>query len=85
MWFNEIPLIWDELTDLFLSNLNAFVIIQSRHKRNLKSTSKYGFSPDLGEKNCASYPGLSFRPPGFKWGGKKGEFRDWTRMDSTRR
>ena len=31
----------------------------------------------------ASYPGLtglSFRPPGFSpiWGGKKGEFRDWT-------
>ena len=24
----------------------------------------------------ASYPGLSFRPPGF---GKKGKFRDWTR------
>ena len=28
----------------------------------------------------ASYPGLSFRPPGSApiWGGKKGEFRDWT-------
>ena len=35
---------------------------KSRHKPNLESTSKYGFSPDLGGKN----------------GGKKGEFRDWT-------
>ena len=28
----------------------------------------------------ASYPGLFFRPPGSApiWGGKKGEFRDWT-------
>ena len=34
----------------------------------------------------ASYPGLFFRPLGFSptWGGKKGEFRDWTnhRFDS---
>ena len=64
----------------------------SRHKPNLQSTSKYGFSPDLGEGGGgewersehahASYPGLSFRPPGFnpytRRGGKKGEFRDWT-------
>ena len=37
----------------------------------LDNNSKYGFSPDLGEKwrRCehahASYPGLSFRPPRF--------------------
>ena len=37
----------------------------------LESTSKYGFYPDLVEKwwrsehAPASYPGLSFRPPGF--------------------
>ena len=32
----------------------------------------------------ASYPGLFFRPPGFSpyiRGGKKGEFRDWTRQN----
>ena len=33
----------------------------------------------------ASYPGLSFRAPGFSpyvGGGKKGEFRDWTKCDT---
>ena len=44
---------------------------KSRNKSNLESTSKYGFSPDLGEKwwrsehAHASYPGLSFRLPEF--------------------
>ena len=50
----------------------SHVFNQSRHKPNLESTSKYGFSLDLGGKNSersehahASYPGLCFRPPGF--------------------
>ena len=47
------------------------------------------FSPDLGgkwrrsEHAHVSYPGLFFRPPAGSapiWGGKKGEFRDWTRV-----
>ena len=41
------------------------------------------FFPRFGgnsEHAHASYPGLSFRPPGLApiLGGKKGEFRDWT-------
>ena len=42
---------------MFLGNLNAEIVAcillfrKSRHKPNLESTSKYGFSPDLGEKN----------------------------------
>ena len=47
------------------------------------------FPPIWGEKwrrsehAHASYPGLLFRPPGFSpyRGGKKGEFRDWTRLE----
>ena len=63
---------------MFLTNLNAEIVAcillfrKSRHKPNLESTSKYGFSPDLGGKKWrrsehahASYPGLSFRPPEF--------------------
>ena len=62
---------------MFLINLNAEIVAcklsfrKSRHKQNLESTSKYGFSPDLGKKlrhsehTHASYPGLSFRPPWF--------------------
>ena len=58
---------------------------------NLKSASKYGFSPDLGGKNGGI---LSMRMqvildslfdrPGSApiWGGKKGEFRDWTKSNS---
>ena len=44
---------------MFLSILNAEIVAcillfgKSRHKRNLKSTSKYGFFPDLGEKMAA--------------------------------
>ena len=65
------------LIDMFLINLNAEIVVcilsfrKSRHKPNLESTSKYGFSPDLGEKMAefehahASYPGLFFCPPGF--------------------
>jgi len=56
---------------------------KSRHKPNLESTSKYGFPPDLGGKNGVV---LSMRMqviPGSApiLGGKKGEFRDWTRED----
>ena len=63
---------------MFLINLNAEIVTRilsfrkSRHKPNLESTSKYGFSPDLGGGNWrrsehahASYPGLFFRPPGL--------------------
>jgi len=41
---------------MFLINLNAEIVAcmlsfrKSRHKPNLESTSKYGFSPDLGQK-----------------------------------
>ena len=51
------------------------------------------FSPRFGGKKWrnsehahASYPGLSFRPPGSApiWGVKKGEFRDWTKPQSKR-
>ena len=42
---------------MFLINLNAEIVAyilsfrKSRHMSNLENTSKYGFSPDLGEKN----------------------------------
>ena len=42
---------------MFLINLNAEIVAcilsfrKSRHKPNLENTSKYGFSPNLGEKN----------------------------------
>ena len=58
-----------------------------RHKPNLQNTSKYGFSPDLGGKNGGVLSmrmqvilNSSFARPGSApiWGGKKGEFRDWT-------
>jgi len=44
------------LIDMFLINLNAEIVAcmlsfrKSRHKPNLESTSKYGFSPIWGEK-----------------------------------
>ena len=47
------------LTDTFLTDLNAEIVAcilllrKLRHKPNLESTSKYGFSPDLGEKMAA--------------------------------
>ena len=78
---------------MFLINLNAEIVAcilsfrKSRHKPNLESTSKYGFSPDLGEKNGGVLSmrmqvilDSSFAHPGSApiWGGKKGEFRDWT-------
>ena len=63
-WWNSTDL---ELIDMFLINLNADFVAwmlsfrKSRHKPNLESTSKYGRS----EHAHASYPGLSFRSPGF--------------------
>ena len=57
---------------MFLTNLNAEIvacIIPPQAESG--STSKYGFSPIWGEKwrrsehAHASYPGLSFGPPGF--------------------
>ena len=81
------------LIDMFLINLNAEIVAcilsfrKSRHKPNLENTFKYVFSPDLGGKNGGV---LSMRmqvilDSSFArrsapiWGGKKGEFRDWTR------
>ena len=61
----------------------------SCHKQNLENISKYGFSPDLGGKNGGVLSmrmqvilDSSFARPGSApiWGGKKGEFRDWTRV-----
>ena len=81
------------LIDMFLINLNAEIVAcmlsfrKSLHKPNLVSTSKYGFSPDLGGKNGVVLSmrmqvilDSSFARPGSAliWGGKKGEFRDWT-------
>jgi len=65
---------------------------KSRHKPNLESTSKYGLSSDLGGKNGGVLSmrlqvildsSFARRAPGSApiWGGKKGEFRDWTTMD----
>ena len=80
---------------MFLINLNAEIVAcilsfrKSRHKPNLESTSKYGFTPDLGGKNGGVLSmrmqvilDSSFARPGSApiWGGKKGEFRDWTRV-----
>ena len=80
---------------MFLSNLNAEIVAyilsfrKSRHRPNLENTSKYGFSPDLGGKNGGVLSmrmqvilDYSFARPGSApiWGGKKGEFRDWTRL-----
>ena len=78
---------------MFLINLNAQIVAcilsfrNSRHKPNLESTSKYGFSPDLRGKNGGVLSmrmqvilDSSFARPGSApiWGVKKGEFRDWT-------
>ena len=71
----------------FFTNQNAEIVAcislfrKSRHKPNLKSTSKYGLSPDLGgkwrrsEDAQASYPGLSFRLPWFSPFRKRNERR----------
>ena len=79
---------------MLLISLNAEIVAcmlsfrKSRHKPNLDSTFKYGFSPDLGGKNGGVLSmrmqvilDSSFARPGSApiWGGKKVEFRDWTR------
>ena len=76
------------LIDMFLINLNTEIIAcilsfrKSRHK-----SSQIWFFPDLGEKNGGVLSmrmqvilDSSFARPGSApiWGGKKGEFRDWT-------
>ena len=62
---------------------------KSRHKPNLENTTKYGFCPDLGGKNGGGLSmrmqvilDSSFARPGSDpiGGGKKVEFRDWTRL-----
>ena len=80
---------------MFLINLNAEIVAcilsfrKSRHKPNLENTSKYGFSPDFGGKNGGVLSmrmqvilDSSFAHPGSApiWGGKKGEFRNWTML-----
>ena len=90
-WWNSTDL---GLIGMFLINLNAEIVAcilsfrKSRHKPNLESNSKYGFSPDLGGKNGGVLSmrmqvilDSSFACPGSApiWGGKKVEFRDWTR------
>ena len=82
---------------MFLISLNAEIVAcilsfrKSRHKPNLESASKYGLSPDLGGKNGGVLSmrmqvilDSSFARPGSAppiWGGKKGEFRDWTSLE----
>ena len=84
---------------MFLINLNAEIVAcillfrKSRHKPNLENTSKYGFSPDLGGKNGGVLSmriqvilDSSFVRPGSApiRGGKKEEFRDWTKVNQSR-
>ena len=86
-WWNSTDL---GLIEIFL---NAEIVAgvlsfrKWRHRPNLENTSKYGFSPDLGGKNGGVLSmrmqvilDSSFARPGSGpiWGGKKGEFRDWT-------
>ena len=72
---------------MFLTDLNAEIVTctllfrKLRHKPNLESTSKYGFSPDLGGKmRMQVILDSPFARPGTVpiRGGKKGEFRDRT-------
>ena len=83
------------LINLNTEIVGCILFRKSRHKPNLENTTKYGFSPDLGGKNGGvlsmrmqvildSTLDSSFARPGSApiWGGKKGEFRDWTRMSS---
>ena len=84
-WWNSTDL---GLIDMFVINLNAEIVAcilsfrKLRHKPNLESTSKYGFSPDLRGKNGGVLSmrmqvilDSSFARPGSDpiWGGKKGE------------
>ena len=88
----SVELVKFHLFGMFLINLNAEIVAcilsfrKSRHKPNLESTSKYDFSPDLGENGGVLSMRMqvildfSFARPGLVpiWGGKKREFRDWT-------
>ena len=61
MWYSEVLVNSTDLglIDMFLINLNAEIVAcilsfrKSRHKPNLVNTTKYGFSPDLGEQMAA--------------------------------
>ena len=91
-WWNSTDL---GLIDMVLINLNAEIVAciyyhsENRATSQIwKNTSKYGFSPDLGGKNGGVLSmrmqvilDSSFARPGSApiWGGKKVEFRDWTR------
>ena len=81
------------LIDKFLINLNAEIVAcilsfrKSCHKPILENTSKYGLFPRFGGENGGVLSmrlqvilDSSFARPGSAptWGGKKGEFRDWT-------
>ena len=89
-WWNSTDL---GLIDRFLINLKAEIVAcvlsfrKSRHKPNLENSSKYGFFPRFGGENGGVLSmrmqvilDSSFARPGSApiWGGKKGEFRDWT-------
>ena len=78
---------------MFLTNLNAEIVAcilllrNSRHKPNLENTSGYGFSPDLGgvlSMRMQVILDSLFTHPGSApiRSGKKGEFRDWTSLDT---
>ena len=82
---------------MIFTNQNAEIVAcilsfrKSRNKPNLESTSKYGFSPDWGEKwrrsehAHASYLGLSFCPPGFSpyvwWEERRVQGLDYLKWD----
>ena len=84
---------------MFLISLNAEIVAcilsfrKSCHKPNLENTSKYGFSPDGGKNGgvlsmrIQVFLDSSFARPGSApiWGGKKGEFSDWTKRNNVRR
>ena len=73
---------------MFLINLNAEIVAcilsfrKSRHKPNLESTSKNGGVLSMRMQVILD---SSFARPGSApvWGGKKGEFRDWTNTPFT--
>ena len=89
-WWNSIDL---GLIDMFLINLNAEIVAcilsfrKSRHKPNLENTSNMVFpwfggggNGDVLSMRMQVILDSSFARPGSApiWGGKKGEFRDWT-------
>ena len=79
------------LTDLNAEIVACILLFKKlRHKPNLESTSKYGFPPRFGggggnggvlSMRIQVILDSSFTRPGSApiWGGKKGEFRDWTK------